>query len=262
MRRIHALPPHKVPGHLESREGAAAVTIQRVWRGHKTRQKFPGLPGYLKGKERSPQWATEVKLSRNVRHNAAATLIQRSYRDHRRRKLTQASGRSTTVDLLPGLDEARRTELREQLRWELSPRGIPLPPKTQTEAQAAHTKGQSCYSRAVNSRQTAANLTAQRSDLIARMVALRNQVRRDLALDINELATNASHGDVARGLLLDPSIPKEAAERHRAKLKSRGTPWWARADGEGAGWEPGLAEMPEEHARLDGTRTFRPGPLL
>jgi hypothetical protein len=242
MRRLHALPSHKLQEHLAGRKDAAALIVQRSWRRHRVQKQYPGLVRYLKRESPMPRWARTVVVARESRRTAAAVVIQRAYRAHARCTLLSGARGGVAPSLLPGLTETRRAELKEQLQWERNPRGIPVPPRTHAEAQAAHSRGQTCYAHAVHGRLDAANRTAWRRDLISRMVAVRGRLQGDLAQELSTLATETAAGNGARGLLLDPGILDEAAERHRSKLKAHGTPWWGRTDGEGADWDPGIAE--------------------
>lgn len=198
-----------------------------------------------------PVWVERVMEQRNAARNTACLVIQRAWREHARRKVLGKSSSGTHSDAqphiaLPGLDEKRRAELSERLRWERHPRGMPLPPKTQEEAHAAHSKGQAAYARIVSARRTAIDGSARRRALLTQTEKLRKDLQRDLALDLDTLVRNAVSGRVAQSQVVDARVRTAAAERHRDMLRRRDAPWWSvKPNGESASsdWESGLPDV-------------------
>eukprot|EP00041_Stephanoeca_diplocostata_P018442 m.386338 g.386338 ORF g.386338 m.386338 type:complete len:662 (-) comp21014_c1_seq2:1390-3375(-) len=248
--RLHALrdvPAGKVSAYVAAQRLQATRLLQRWWRGHRVRRQFRGLVRYITRHRPTaspisaappPAWIQSVLTAREQRRDAAARTIQRAYRQFRQRRAETRDGvvpgRNEEIVPIPGLTEARRVELQDEVRrrWPIS--DLFTRPTTLEETQALYAAAQRQYRvhREHTLDHTRASIRCRgRVQTIHGMV---KALQHDLSCDLDTLvsrhvasSSNATRSDdrstaavgVAQGRQRkDPTIATEALARHRAML--------------------------------------------
>ncbi|KAM9482713.1 IQ calmodulin-binding motif-containing protein 1 [Clarias gariepinus] len=202
-RQLHLmdiLPAEHLNRFLGELENRAALLIQRVWRGHRERQRFEQNRYHLR------------------QHKAAVTL-QRAILAFLKRRRSQRNFVATWKSP-KGLTESRRAELKKQIEDHIT-----LHPSSVVSAEgtlALHEKAQSALQQHLMTRAAARAQDQHREALVA-------QINTDMELLLNAASLKDIREEDSR-LFLSRSAPvaMRARQAHNAVLQSMHLPWWKR----------------------------------